>query len=172
MKRRVALTGRAIVSPLGVGIDAHWHALMEGRRAIATLPRLAALGLAVSRGAEVAPELIQPYLARLPRKQQKLYNRATLLGMLPAALAMEDAQLGGLFCADDRGARGRAADSGTAGGFAAGEGRAVLVLAERGRARARGAAVHGQSLGDAAGVGSGRLVRDLETSPAADRLAR
>jgi 3-oxoacyl-[acyl-carrier-protein] synthase II len=82
------------VSPLGVGIDAHWQALVEGRTAIVASPRLAALGLDVTRGAPVPPELIQPYLGRLPRKQQKLYNRATLLGMLAASLAMEDARLG------------------------------------------------------------------------------
>ena len=93
MNRRVVLTGRAVVSPLGVGIDAHWQALLAGRAAVATTPRLATLGLDVSRGAPVAPDLVQPHLGRLPRKQQKLYNRATLLGMLAAALAMEDASL-------------------------------------------------------------------------------
>jgi 3-oxoacyl-[acyl-carrier-protein] synthase II len=93
MRRSVALTGRAIVSPLGVGIDAHWQGLAGGRCAIAPSERLAALGLDVARGAPVAPELVQPHLGRLPRKQQKLYNRATLLGMLGAALAMEDAGL-------------------------------------------------------------------------------
>ena len=93
MNRRVVITGRAVVSPLGVGIDAHWNALVEGRRAVAELPRLTALGLDVSRGAAVAPELVQAHLGRLPRKQQKLYNRATLLAMLAAALAMEDAKL-------------------------------------------------------------------------------
>jgi 3-oxoacyl-[acyl-carrier-protein] synthase II len=41
----------------------------------------------------VAPEAIQPHLARLPRKQQKLWNRVTLLAMLGGALAMEDAAL-------------------------------------------------------------------------------
>src|SRR2546421_6798870 len=92
-RRRVALTGRAVVSPLGVGIDAHWNALLEGRCAVLPSARLAALGLDVTRGAPVAPELVQPHLGRLPRKQQKLYNRATLLGMLGAALAMEDAGL-------------------------------------------------------------------------------
>ena len=87
------LTGRAVVSPLGVGIDAHWDALMERRGGMASVPRIAALGLDSSRGAPVPPELVQPHLGRLPRKQQKLYNRATLLGMLAAALAMEDAGL-------------------------------------------------------------------------------
>ena len=77
MRRRVALTGRAVVSPLGVGIEAHWSALLEGRRAVTASPRLAALGLDVSRGARVPAELVQPHLVRLPRKQQKLYNRAS-----------------------------------------------------------------------------------------------
>ncbi|HKQ67131.1 MAG TPA: beta-ketoacyl synthase N-terminal-like domain-containing protein [Methylomirabilota bacterium] len=91
--RGVLLTGRGVVSPLGVGIDAHWEALCAGRSAVGRCDRLAALGLPASRGAEVASESIQPHLARLPRKQQKLWNRATLLAMLGGALAMEDATL-------------------------------------------------------------------------------
>jgi len=87
-RRRVALTGRAVVSPLGVGIDAHWNGLLAGRCAVEASARLAALGLDVARGASVAPELVQPHLGRLPRKQQKLYNRATLFGMLAAALGL------------------------------------------------------------------------------------
>jgi len=92
--RSVVLTGRGVVSPLGVGIAQHWEALCAGRSAVGRRDRLAALGLPATRGAEVAPDAIEPHLARLPRKQQKLWNRATLLGMLGAALAMEDAGLG------------------------------------------------------------------------------
>jgi 3-oxoacyl-(acyl-carrier-protein) synthase len=92
--RGVVLTGRGVVSPLGVGIDPHWEALCAGRSAVGPRDRLAALGLPASRGAEVAPEAIQPHLGRLPRKQQKLWNRATFLAMLAGALAMEDAGLG------------------------------------------------------------------------------
>jgi len=92
--RRVLVTGRGVVSPLGVGVDAHFAGLVDGACAIAPLPRLGALGLAASRGAEVDPDVLRPNLSRLPRKQQKLYNRATLLAMLAAALAMEDAGLG------------------------------------------------------------------------------
>jgi 3-oxoacyl-(acyl-carrier-protein) synthase len=87
------LTGRGVVSPLGVGIEQHWEALRAGRCAIAPVARLAALGLPAPRGAEVGPDLLEPHLGRLPRKQQKLYSRATLLGMLGAALAMDDAGL-------------------------------------------------------------------------------
>lgn len=92
--RSVVLTGRGVVSPLGVGIEPHWEALCAGRSAIGRRDRLVALGLPASRGAEVAPDAIQPHLARLPRKQQKLWNRATLLAMLGGALAMDDAGLG------------------------------------------------------------------------------
>lgn len=81
------------MSPLGAGIAQHWAAIREGRSAIGPLPRLTALGLPASRGAAVSPELLRPHLGRLPKKQQKLYNRATLLAMLGASLAMEDAGL-------------------------------------------------------------------------------
>src|SRR5499427_10338070 len=91
--RGVVLTGRGVVSPLGVGIDPHWEALCAGRSAVGRRDRLAALGLPATRGAEVTPEAIQPHLGRLPRKQRKLWNRATLLAMLAGALAMEDAGL-------------------------------------------------------------------------------
>ena len=93
MNRRVLLTGRAVVSPLGVGLDAHWSALVEGRGAISHPERMVALGLPATRGAAVAADAMQPHLGRLQRKQQKLYNRATLFGMLGASLAMEDAGL-------------------------------------------------------------------------------
>jgi 3-oxoacyl-[acyl-carrier-protein] synthase II len=91
--RRVVLTGRAVVSPLGVGLGAHWAALVDGRSAVTSAERTAALQLPATRAAAVTAEAIQPHLGRLQRKQQKLYNRATLLGMLGASLAMEDAGL-------------------------------------------------------------------------------
>jgi 3-oxoacyl-[acyl-carrier-protein] synthase II len=91
--RRAVLTGRGIVSPLGVGMAPHWAALTAGRSAIGRSDRLAALGLPAARGAEVTPHAIEPHLGRLPRKQQKLWNRATLLAMLASALAMDEAGL-------------------------------------------------------------------------------
>lgn len=91
--RPVVITGRGIVSPLGIGFDQHWSAMVRGEAALVRSPRLGALGLPSSRGAEVPAEMLTPHLARFPRKQQKLYNRMTLLAMVAAALAMEDAGL-------------------------------------------------------------------------------
>jgi 3-oxoacyl-(acyl-carrier-protein) synthase len=92
--RTVLLTGRGVVSPLGVGLADHWQALDAGRSAVGRLDRLASLGLGASRGAEVASHALQPHLARFSRKQHNRYNRPTLLAMIGAALAMEDAGLG------------------------------------------------------------------------------
>jgi 3-oxoacyl-[acyl-carrier-protein] synthase II len=87
------ITGRGVVSPLGVGLDAHWDALAAGRFALAPCERLAALASPAPPATAVADDAIRPHLGRLPRKQQKLYNRPTLLAMLAASMAMEDAGL-------------------------------------------------------------------------------
>lgn len=91
--RRVVITGRGVVSPLGVGFDRHWSAVIRGEPAIGSSKRVAPLGLASTVAAEIHPEMLGEELARLPRKQQKLYNRMTLLAMIAAALATEDAGL-------------------------------------------------------------------------------
>lgn len=87
------ITGRGVVSPLGVGVEQHWAALLAGCSHIGPVARLTALGLPTSRGAEIEPQLLESYFGRLPRKQQRLYNRATLLAMLAATLAMDEAGL-------------------------------------------------------------------------------
>src|SRR5439155_1227949 len=193
--RRVVLTGRGVVSPLGVGVDAHWDALCAGRSGVARVDRLAALGLPASRGGAVAPHLVQPHLGRLPRKQQKLYNRATLFAMLAAALAMEDAglqpgagdprrfgvvlgvdprarELEALFFATYWGAGLIASDDGDSAGLTAGEGAGLLVLEEAAHARARGAETHGEITGFAGSAGEGRLASEDEPTRLASRLAR
>jgi len=91
--RQVVITGRGVVSPLGVGFDQHWAGILEGKPATRHLSRLAALGIESSVGGEIRSEMLAGHLAKLPKKQQKLYNRLTLLAMVAAALAVEDAGL-------------------------------------------------------------------------------
>lgn len=93
MARRVVVTGIGVVSPLGIGMDAHWDSLLRGRSAVSRLERLARLGFPVDVAAEVSAEKMAACLPRLPRKQLKLYNRTTTFAMTAAILAAEDAGL-------------------------------------------------------------------------------
>ena len=38
-KRRVAITGMGVVSPVGIGLDANWNSIREGRSGIARITR-------------------------------------------------------------------------------------------------------------------------------------
>ena len=91
--RRVVVTGLGIVSPLGIGVEEHWAALISGRSAIARSRRLAEQGFPVDVVAEIPEEAIRKHLHRLPRKQVKLYSRVALFSMIGSSLAVEDAGL-------------------------------------------------------------------------------
>lgn len=93
MSRRVVVTGVGVVSPLGVGVADHWEALMAGRCAVSRLERLTRLGFPVDVAAEVPADALARWMPRFPRRQLKLYNRATTFAMIAATLAAEDATL-------------------------------------------------------------------------------
>ncbi len=93
MSRRVVVTGMGVVSPLGIGTSRHWEGLLEGRAAVTRLQRLSSLGFPVDVAAEAPADELAACLSRLPRKQIKLYNRATVFAMIAALLAAEDAGL-------------------------------------------------------------------------------
>ena len=97
--RRVVVTGLGVVSPLGVGKEEHWQALVSGRSAIARSRRLAAQGFPVDIAAEISLPALKQHFYRLPRKQVKLFSRVALFGMIASSLAADDAGLGG--CAMD-----------------------------------------------------------------------
>jgi 3-oxoacyl-[acyl-carrier-protein] synthase II len=93
MRRRVVVTGVGVVSPLGAGWREHWAGLLAGTSVIRRIERLTAAGFPVDVGAEVPAAAVAACLPRLPRKQVKLYNRATTLAMAAAVLAGDDAGL-------------------------------------------------------------------------------
>lgn len=93
MSRRVVVTGLGLVSPLGAGASAHWDNLVAGQCAVSRLERLTRLGFPMDVAAEISAEAMAACIPRLPRKQLKLYNRATIFAMIATTLAAEDARL-------------------------------------------------------------------------------
>ena len=89
--REVVITGVGIVSPLGIGRDAFWHALVNGRSGIRTLEQAGAARLPVPFGGVVADFDPKQYVT--PRKSLKVMSREIQMAFAAAVLAMRDAQL-------------------------------------------------------------------------------
>lgn len=68
------ITGARVVSPLGIGSQAHWNALISGHSAVARVDRLPQLGFPGDVGAEVSGQAVAACLPRLPKKQVTLYH--------------------------------------------------------------------------------------------------
>jgi 3-oxoacyl-[acyl-carrier-protein] synthase II len=83
-----------IVSPLGIGKEAHWAGLASGRTAITRSERLASQDFPVQVAAVIPDSTLHEHLHRLPRKQLKLFSRVMRFGMIASALAVEDSALG------------------------------------------------------------------------------
>lgn len=82
-----------VVSPLGVGTEAHWVSVVSARPAVKRLERLSTLKFPVDFAGEVPEEALKGHLSLFPRKQLKLYNRLTLFAMVASSLAVQDAGL-------------------------------------------------------------------------------
>jgi 3-oxoacyl-[acyl-carrier-protein] synthase II len=80
-----------VVSPIGIGADAFWQALCEGRSGVTHLSRFDTSNLPVRIGAEVAD--FEPKLYIKPRKSMKLMCREIQYAFAAAAMAVEDATL-------------------------------------------------------------------------------
>ncbi|HEY6891630.1 MAG TPA: beta-ketoacyl-[acyl-carrier-protein] synthase family protein [Solirubrobacter sp.] len=87
--RRVAITGIGLITPLGVGADATWEGLMEGRSAIGPLS-FDASSLRTQVGGEVSDLDVDAFVSR---KAQRTMTRADVLAVAGATLALQDAEL-------------------------------------------------------------------------------
>jgi len=63
-KRRVVITGIGLVSPLGVGIETNWEALLAGRSGIRTITRFDITDFPVKIAGEVANFDVQQFMIR------------------------------------------------------------------------------------------------------------
>ena len=87
----VVVTGVGVVSPIGIGKEAFWTALGEGRSGIRTLPYFSAPGMRVPFGGEV-PDFDPKQYVR-PRKSLKVMSRDIQLAFAAADMACADAGL-------------------------------------------------------------------------------
>ena len=88
--RKAVITGVGVVSPIGLGRDAFWQALLSGQSGV--VPVTIELGtVPVKIGGEVKNFAPQKYVK--PRKALKLMCRDIELGFAAATLAVEDAGL-------------------------------------------------------------------------------
>ncbi|WP_425616141.1 beta-ketoacyl synthase [Anatilimnocola sp. NA78] len=92
MKREVVITGVGMVSPIGIGRDAFWAALDEGRSGIRLVPELAAAADVPFRLAGQCPDFDAKQYVQ-PRKTIKLMCREIQAAYAAAIIAMQDAGL-------------------------------------------------------------------------------
>lgn len=93
MSRRVVITGVGSVCALGIGIDALWNGLREGRSALRPSTRLDSSGFRSNLVGEVTGFSARDYLPKHYRKAVKVMARDIELAVAAAKLAVEQAGL-------------------------------------------------------------------------------
>jgi len=88
MSRRVVITGLGMVSPLGIGIDANWDALVHGRSGIGPITRFDPAGFACRIAGEVRGFNPEDWV---PKKDVKKMDLFIHYAMAASEMAMQDA---------------------------------------------------------------------------------
>lgn len=89
-KKRVVITGLGVISPVGIGKEPFWSALVQGQSGIGPLTRFDPTAYDSKIAGEVKNFAPMQYL---DRKEIKRMDRFTQFGVVAARLAMEDADL-------------------------------------------------------------------------------
>ncbi len=90
MKNRVVITGIGVVSSIGIGKDAFWNSLLEGKSGISPVESFDTSGHFTHMGGEV--KLFRPE-EFIPKERLKLMNRATQMALTATKLALVDSSL-------------------------------------------------------------------------------
>jgi 3-oxoacyl-[acyl-carrier-protein] synthase II len=89
--RRVAITGIGLVTSLGLGAEATWRGLIEGRSAVGPIRSYDPSSLRTQLGAEVPDFDPQEFVAN--RRTLRMMTRNEQLALAGASLALRDSQL-------------------------------------------------------------------------------
>ena len=89
-KRRVVITGIGIISPLGVGIEKNWEAVVNGRNGIGPITRFDASQIACSIAGEANEFDVEQYMSA---KEARKMDRFMQLGVAAGLDAFKDSGL-------------------------------------------------------------------------------
>jgi len=87
----VVITGIGVASPIGIGKDAYWKSMLEGRSGVGPLAVAAGTDLPVKIGGEIRGFDGKPFVK--PRKSLKVMCREIQIGYTASVLALQDAGL-------------------------------------------------------------------------------
>lgn len=96
----VVITGVGVVSPIGIGKDAYWQSMQDGRSGVGPLQVAQDTDLPVKFGGEVRDFDGKQFVK--PRKSLKVMCREIQLGYAAGVLALQDARIGAGQVAPDR----------------------------------------------------------------------
>ncbi|MDI6703193.1 MAG: beta-ketoacyl-ACP synthase II [bacterium] len=92
MKRRVVITGLGVITPIGIGKDAFWEAVKEGRSGIRRIESFDTSDLKVKIGGEIRNTEFDP-LNWIDKKKIRHSGRETQFAIAAAQMALKDANL-------------------------------------------------------------------------------
>lgn len=87
-KRRVVITGMGVISPIGIGKEAFFSSLKEGKSGVGLISRFNPEGLSTKIAAEVKD--FEP-IAYIDKKEAKRMDRFTQFAVAASKMALEDA---------------------------------------------------------------------------------
>lgn len=90
MKRRVVITGMGAVTPVGIGVETYWEALLAGKSGITHITSFDASELPSKIAGEVADFNPELYISK---KEVKRMDRITQLTLAASHLALDDSGL-------------------------------------------------------------------------------
>lgn len=91
--RRVVITGVGVVSPLGIGVRAHWEGVLAGRSAVKRITAFDPSGFASQIGGEAPAYKIGDFVPKSYRKATKVMARDIELAVIAADDAFKDSGL-------------------------------------------------------------------------------
>ncbi len=90
MSRRVVVTGLGAVTPIGIGVEAFWQGILEGKTGFAPISRFDATGYKCRLAAEVKDFQPEQYMDRKTARRMELFSQ---FAVAAAGEAIADARL-------------------------------------------------------------------------------